>query len=100
MGVGGEKKLGDFVNEYILGGLDGWCTRHDHEYAINQNSGDDEEGKEWMDQYINGHSSQWIEWIEHPKRIRRRESEYVLPFADDHECLKLNIKNIKNVSKK
>jgi len=72
---------------YSLGGLDGGRSGHDHKYAVNQYRGDDEEGKERVNQYVNGHTSYWIERIEHPHRVRRWKPEYVLSFANDDEGL-------------
>lgn len=70
-----------------LGGFDGGRCGHDHEYAVNQNCCDDEQREEWVDQYVDGHPSYWIKWIEDPHRVGRGEPEYVLSFTDDHERL-------------
>lgn len=75
---------------YSLGGLDGGRSGHDHKYTVNQYRGDDEEGKERVNQYVNGHTSYWVERIEHPHRVRRWEPEYVLSFANDDEGLQTN----------
>ena len=51
---------------YVLCGFDGGRGGHDHEYAVNQNSGDDEHRKELMNQNIDRHTPYWIEGIEDP----------------------------------
>lgn len=56
---------------YSLGGLDGGRGGHDHEYTVNQYRGDDEEGKERVNQYVNGHTSYRVERVEDPHRVRR-----------------------------
>lgn len=83
-----HRGVGVIMRKYVLSGLDGGRCGHNHEYAVNQNSCDDEQGKEWVDQNIYGHPSYWIKRVEDPQRIRRRESEYILSFADNHERLK------------
>lgn len=72
---------------YSLGGFDGGRCGHDHEYAVDQNCGDNEEREKGMDQYVDGHPPYWIEWIEDPHSIRCREPKYVLALANNHECL-------------
>lgn len=78
------------AERYSLGGLDGGRGGHDHEYTVNQYRGDDEEGKERMNQYVNGDATYRVERIEQPHRIRRRKPEYVLPLANDDEGLRTN----------
>lgn len=56
---------------YSLGGLDGGRGAHDHEYTVNQYRSDDEEGKERVNQYVNGHTSYRVERVEDPHRVRR-----------------------------
>lgn len=55
-----------------------------------------------MNQNVNGHASDWVEWIQDPQRIRRREPEYVLAFANDNERLQKekNIVIVTTTSKK
>lgn len=36
---------------------------------------------------IDGHSTDWIEWVEQPHCIACAKSEYVLPFTDHYKRL-------------
>lgn len=78
------------MDRYSLGGLDGGRSGHDHKYTVNQYCSDDEEGKERVNQYVNGHTPYRVERIQNPHCVRRWKSEYVLSPTNDDEGLQVN----------
>ena len=51
-----------------------------------------------MNQHVDGHSSDGMEWIQQKQGFRRTEAKDILAFADDNKGLSKRIKQEKDVS--